>query len=237
MGTIVSMRIAIDPVARMWIKSLYALVNKAPSWDSPITLCDKASTEIEFWSLCCEKFNGNHIWPTSPIVNVMSYSDSSDFAWGGYVVQIADNVAKGSFTEVEAVQSSTWREIKGTFYMLSSYLKQLQGMVVKHRTDNQNVIRALSNGSKTGLIHELVVDIFKLCIEFNIQLFPEWIPRSDNQWTDSVSKDLDRADYMLHPDIFTVLDVMWGPHSTDRFSSFHTRQIPRFCSRWASPIQ
>ena len=42
-------------------------------------------------------------------------------------------------------------------------------MVVKHRTDNQNVVRALSNGSKTELIQELVVDIFKLCIEFNIQ--------------------------------------------------------------------
>ena len=97
---------------------MYALVNKAPSWDLPITLSDNVSAEIEFWSLCFEKFNGIHIWPTSPIVNVMSYSDSSDFAWGGYIVQIADHVAKGSFTEVEAVQSSTWRELKGTFYVL-----------------------------------------------------------------------------------------------------------------------
>ena len=31
----------------------------------------------------------------------MSYSDSSDFAWGGDIVQTADHVAKGSFTEVE----------------------------------------------------------------------------------------------------------------------------------------
>ena len=101
------MGMAIGSVTRMWTRSLYALVNKAPSWDSPITLSDKASTEIEFWSLCFEKFNGNRIWPTSPIVNVMFYSDSSDFAWGGYVVQIADRVAKGNFTDVEAAQSST----------------------------------------------------------------------------------------------------------------------------------
>ena len=84
--------------------------------------------------------------------------------------------------------------------------------MVKHRTDNQNVIRALSNRSKTELVQELVVDIFKLCIEFNIRLFPEWIPRSDNQWANVVSKDLDRDDYMLHPDIFVILDVMWGAH-------------------------
>ena len=134
----------------------------------------------------------------------MSYSDSSDFAWGGYIVQTADHVAEGCFTEVEAAQSSTWRELKGTFYVLASYLKQLQGMVVKHQTDNQNVVRALSNGSKTELVQELVVDIFKLCIEFNIQLFP----RGNNQWADVVSNDLDRDDYMLHPDIFAVLDEM-----------------------------
>ena len=78
-------------------------------------------------------------------------------------------------------------------------------MVVKHRTGNQNVIRALSNGSKTELVQELVLDIFKLCIEFNIQLFSEWIPRSENQWADIVSKDLVQDDCMLHPDIFAVL--------------------------------
>ena len=40
------------------------------------------------------------------------------------MVQITDHIAKGSFTGVEAAQSSTWRELKGTFYVLSSYLKQ-----------------------------------------------------------------------------------------------------------------
>ena len=210
---------ATGPVARMWTRSWYALVNKVPSWDSLITLSGKASTEMEFWSLCFEKFNGNHIWPTSPIVNVVSYSDSSDFAWGRYVVQIADHVTKGSFTEVQAAQSSTRRELKCTFYVLSSYLTQLQGMMVKHRTDNQNVVRALSNWSRTDLVQDLAVDIFKLCITVNIQLFPEWISRSDNQWGNVVSKDLDRDDYVLHPDIFAVLDAMWGPHSIDMFSS------------------
>ena len=89
-------------------------------------------------------------------MNVMSYSDSSDFAWGGHIVKIADHVAKENFTEVEAAQSSTWRELKGTFYVLASYLKQLQGMVVKRRTDNQNVVRALSNGSKMSLFKSLL---------------------------------------------------------------------------------
>ena len=28
---------------------------------------------------------------------------------------------------------------------------------------------------------------------------------------------------------------MWDPHAFDRFSSFKTRQIPRFSSRWPNP--
>ena len=45
-------------------------------------------------------------------------------------MQIADHVAKGSFTEVEATQIFSWRELKGIFYVLSSHLKQPQEMVV-----------------------------------------------------------------------------------------------------------
>ena len=40
---------------------------------------------------------------------------------------------------------------------------------------------------------------------------------------------------MLHSDIFSALDILWGPHTIDRFSSFHSRQLPRFNSHWANP--
>ena len=41
---------------------------------------------------------------------------------------------------------------------------------------------------------------------------------------------------MLSPDIFAVADIIWGPHTIDRFSSFKRRQVPRFYSRWLSPF-
>ena len=40
---------------------------------------------------------------------------------------------------------------------------------------------------------------------------------------------------MLNPNIFAAADILWGPHTVDRFSSFKTRQVPRFCSRWLNP--
>ena len=40
---------------------------------------------------------------------------------------------------------------------------------------------------------------------------------------------------MLNPTYFAALDILWGPHTVDRFSSYKTRQIPCFCSRWLNP--
>ena len=75
------------------------------------------------------------------------------------------------------------------------------------------------------------MEIFKFCIRHNIQLVPKWVPREENEIADEISKMVDHDDYMLSPDIFAALDIMWGPHTVDRFSSFSTRQIPRFCSQ------
>ena len=118
---------------------------------------------------------------------------------------------------------------------MHSYIDCLKGNTAKHRTDNQNVVRALSAGSRKADLHALVIDICKLCIENNISLFPEWVPRSLNQMADLISKEVDRDDHMLNPDLFATLDIMWGPHRADRFSSFRTRQVPPYCSRFPNP--
>ena len=54
--------------------------------------------------------------------------------------------------------------------------------------------------------------------------------------SDAISNDIDKDGFMLNPNIFAVADIMWGPHLIDRFSSFKTRQVPRFCSGWLSPF-
>ena len=101
--------------------------------------------------------------------------------------------------------------------------------------DNQNVVWALYAGSMKVDLHALVIDICKLCIENNIHLFPEWVPRSLNQIANLISKEVDRDDHMLNSDLFPTLDIMWGPHTVDCFSSFHTRHVPRYCSRFPKP--
>ena len=119
--------------------------------------------------------------------------------------------------------------------VLSSYAPQLQGKEVRHRTDNKNVESVLQIGSSSKLIHDEVLAIFKLGRKWAIQLYPEWVPLELNKQADYLSRQTDEDDYMLNPTYFAALDILWGPHTVDRFSSYKTQQIPHFYSRWLNP--
>ncbi len=50
-----------------------------------------------------------------------------------------------------------------------------------------------------------------------------------------MSGPTDYDDWLLIPAVFAQLDAVWGPHTVDRFASFHNYQLPRFNSRCWNP--
>ena len=111
-------------------------------------------------------------------------------------------------------------------YVLSSSVKIIHSQILKHDTDNKNVVTVLSIGSRKPDLQELVVNIFKVCIRHNIQLVPKWAPGEKNEIGDEISRMVDHDDYILSPDIFTALDIMWCSHTVDKFSLFNTGRYP-----------
>ena len=150
-------------------------------------------------------------------------------------MQVAGIIAKGQWSREQRERSSTWRELMATYLILAAYIKHLQGRTIKHRTDNQNTERILVIGSRKQHLHQLAIDIYKICKENSIILIPEWIPREANWLSDQLSKYIDYDDCMLNTNIFAAFDILWAPHTVDRFASFRSRQIPRFNSKWLSP--
>ena len=106
-GCIISMLLGVGPMARLRTCAMYSDIREASSWDQLVNLSSETLAEIEFWLTRFDKYNGFPIWPTSRVVDVLSSSDASDFAWGGYLVKIGKNIAKGVFPEAEANSSST----------------------------------------------------------------------------------------------------------------------------------
>ena len=84
-------------------------------------------------------------------------------------------------------------------------------------------------------LNNLAIDIFTLSLKNDIILSLQWIPRSENERADILSKFLDKDDWKIHPLIFSHLDNTSGPHTVDRFSSYYNKQLSRFNSRFASP--
>ena len=112
---------------------------------------------------------------------------------------------------------------------------KLSNFRVRWFTDNQNVARILVVGSKKPLLQAVALRIFSLTVQSQIRLEPEWIPRELNERADYLSRIIDYDDWQLNPSVFSELEDCWGPHSVDRFASFHNCQVPRFNSRCWNP--
>ncbi len=228
------MGLAMGSITRLRTRALYQAINNRASWHSRVVLTDQAVGELQFWRRAAQAYNSQPIWFT-PAATRVAYSDASSSGFGGYVVEVGTEVAHGLWTVHEAACSSTWREMKAVERVVQSFASRLAGHRVKLFTDNQNVARIIHNGSKRQHLQDGALSIFLLCLEHNIRLQVEWIPRSDNEKADALSRIIDYDDWQLNPAVFWQLDLLWGPHTIDRFADDSNAQIPRFDSRWWCP--
>ena len=82
-GSVISMYLGLGPVVRMRTRSLNAVINEACYWEERVALSEEALDETHFWFGNFDRLNDFPIWPASPLVNVFSDSDASEFAWAG----------------------------------------------------------------------------------------------------------------------------------------------------------
>ena len=233
-GKIVSMSLAIGPVSHLRTRQLYQAIDTRRSWCDSVVLSPDAREELSFWFQNIDELNGNPIWFSSGATRVV-YSDASDTGYGGYMVEVGPEVAHGQWPENQSKLSSTWRELKAVHMILLSFASKLQGHTVKWFTDNQGVVYIIRSGSRKQHLQDGAVAIFELCFSHNIKLEMEWIPRSLNEYADTISRLVDYDDWSLDPHLFQMLDACWGPHSVDCFASPENKKVERFHSRSWSP--
>ena len=232
-GQIMSMSLAIGPVARLRTRALYSAINSRQSWSDKLLLSDDAKLELSFWKECIPMFNGQAIWFESGATRV-AYSDASSSGYGGYVVEFGPDISHGHWSVEESKMSSTWRELRAVFAVLQAFVEKLRGHTIKWFTDNQNVVRIVKVGSKKTHLQDGAMCIFQTCMRYGIKLEMEWIPRRDNEVADYLSRIVDLDDWQINPNIFRRFNTMWGPHTVDRFASVSNTQLARFNSKFWS---
>ena len=103
------------------------------------------------------------------------------------------------FTAEDLGQSSRFRELKVIYYVLLSSVERLKRRRVKVFTDNQGAARIVSFGSSKVHLQSVAMSIFDFCLSNRISLEAQWIPRSQNERADLLSRFVDKDDWRINP--------------------------------------
>ena len=218
-GFIISLSLAVGPIARIFTRQMHYAIHTRPSWDATFVFSDPLMQELRFWLQNIRAFEGFPLKPTFCADSVL-FTDASEFAFGGYVATLGGVPASGMFPESDLHTSSTFREIKAVLYVLQSYAEKLANQSVKIFVDNHGASRILAIGSPKPHLQEVLLEVLKLCFRFGISIEAQWLPREENFRADLLSRFIDKDDWRLNPHVFRMMDKKWGPHPIDRFSKF-----------------
>ncbi len=124
----------------------------------------------------------------------------------------------------------SYRELLGVLRCLRAMLRVCAGKCVVFQVDAQNLLGIVNRGSPRLNINELARELFWLCVEQDITINVEWVPREENALADELSKLLIPSDWMVGRAIFGRLEERWGSYTVDLFTSSENNQCERFYS-------
>ncbi|XP_071171021.1 uncharacterized protein [Mytilus edulis] len=233
-GKIISMLPALGSICQIMTRHLHMTICCRDYWDSFVYLNENVIQELGFWYFYCEKISFRHISYFHRMPERIVFSDASEYAGAGYIVG-SNNVAHFMWDKSEKTKSSTWRELKAVSNILQSVHNQLSGKLVKIYTDNQNVTKIIRKGSMKSELQDIALDVFNICLDNNIVLEIEWIPRDKNIQADELSKIFDFDDWGVSDIIFKYFDRLWGPFNCDLFADSRNKKVSRFFSKFFTP--
>ena len=156
------------------------------------------------------------------------YSNASAVGCAAFISMNDNPVAHKNWDAIEMKQSSTWRELMCVKRALQGFTHFLKGQCVKWYTDNKGVATIVKSGSNKVHLHKLAMEIFSFSKEHDIVIDMEWIPRSDNEVADYLSKIVDFDDWGVKDSYFQTVNSIWGPFTVDCFANSVNAKVPRF---------
>ena len=235
-GKIISMTPVMGNICNIMTRFSSIEIATRQSWDSKLAFKfqNEVLNELNFWIRCIHSENIKMLRHTKK-KSVLVYSDASNIASGAYTLEMNSKVFHLMWKDSEKVMSSTWRELKAIELALASFKGDLHNTEVKWFTDNQSCVKIVHSGSMKHHLQTLAYNIFKLCVDTKISLEVQWIPRSENDKADLISRIIDHDDWVITEEFFKFISDMYGPFTIDRFANFNNRKTFRYNSKFWNP--
>ena len=206
-GFVISLSVALGPVARLFTRQMYFFINLRQSWNDVLLVLQ----ELKFWLAHVDAFNGYPI--NRPLSSrAVLTCDASETGYGAHVVFYNERTfCSGMWNELQRCMSSSYWELMAVLLALKSFQSYIAEKKVTIFSDNHNVVRIVHNGSSVGHLQRIAVDIFSFCMSNNVSFQAQWIPRAENQLADYLSRIVDPDDWSLSPRLFRLIVDKWGP--------------------------
>ena len=234
-GKIISLKPALGNICQLMTRKLCMLICCRRGWDYRISISDACVQELRFWYDSLKSLPFNKLVVVSSVPEQIVFSDASAFAGAGFTYEKHSKIVHYMWNELEQSESSTWRELKTVLLIVQSLQSLLSGKLVKIYTDNQNTVRIATKGSMSEKLHQLAMEMFKICIRYSIRVELEWIPRDLNVLADECSKIFDWDDWGVADRIFNLFDRKWGIFTCDVFANSQNSKVHRFYSKFWTP--
>ena len=235
-GKIISAGAVFGNISRIMTRYCSISIAAVQDWDSRFTLDQYCVRELEFWKVNLDRLNLKEIveCPFRPS-NYVVYSDASATGCGAHLDINGEQVCHKQWDLCECSMSFTWRELSAIEFALQSFLPLLKGSYVKWFSDSQNACRIIQVGSMRKDLHVIAIKIFQFCIDNSIELEVQWIPRSELDRADYISRIIDIDDWQITVSCFESLETSWGPHTVDCFVNYYNKKVSKFFSRFWNP--
>ena len=157
-------------------------------------------------------------------------SNALRLSWGA---NLNNTSTGGPWAPEERTYHINYLELLAAFLALKTFASNSKDKAFLLRLDNVTTIAFLNRmgGMHSVALCNLVVHIWKWCLEGNIYIHAEHLPGKLNVRADWHSRHTqDCSDWQLHPLIFQQIQDRLGPFSIDLFASRTNTQLPIYCS-------
>ncbi|KAK3276039.1 hypothetical protein CYMTET_15868 [Cymbomonas tetramitiformis] len=201
------------PAARLYLRELYFVLAEKRNWGAKVKISRAARGDLEWWSRLpvMSRWNGRKIWRSPTKAKV--HTDSSMMAWGG--VLNLKFPARGFWSDEMRNWHITHLELEAVYKTVQTFLKELEGKVVRLYCDNQAVVAMLSHfTSRNPDLMRRMRRLWLLLDLYDIELQARYIRSEANVWADNLSRCEDLDDWRLNRDWFAWANKQWGPYTS-----------------------
>ena len=240
-GTLMSFIKALGPIVRLKTRALYSCIHEGNfGWHQRIVLSDRAKLELHFWMENLAQLDGFPLENKHFSVTPTYFKAGDASGTGCYLALVSGNqetLISKSFTQVQSLKSSTWRE---SFVIYSHYvsspisaLERFRDSRIRHYTDNRGVTSIFEIGSPNLELQVMAEEVYAVCKHLNITLEFVWQQRDSE-----LMKRMDlgsRGPWGYHDeftlDFVTAQNVLQRGITLDGFASFRNRLCQKYFSR------